>query len=860
MPASIAAFGAAAILACSGTALGTTGSGTPANVTKGGDQTASQARVLSVPVRVRGAAKTMGMRVERPNALYSKAIVMDTTLTGLASGVHGAYIVRNQVVVRTESVDLLRDSVQTLSSELAGLRVSTMLDQDGGVWAVDAADVQGAVAAAERLAALSFVSHAAVDSGPWVEPRKADIEAVIRHQEHVRSLRAPGVAPVGVPGGGARGGPDPLFGQQWHLQNGLNPGRDMNVAPVYADGITGAGVTVAVAAFGEGSPQTDHIDYGDPSGEDRFDESISQPANSNAPLDVLTTFYNGLIGATVNNGVGGQGVAPGVRLASMIRGTDIRESQSYAWLNNTIDIKVHPVFGFTYLTPDDGYSPGLFADYVMGSLDNSLRLGRDRKGTIHIFSTGLDGLLNSPYLGSGDPWQDIADAVGQVGVSVTNGYLAFPLYPGGQIHNYPPANDYRTFVIAPVGEDNNHEPVSSIGTGVFASTYTDSSNVAFAPFGTSVRGLTSTTTGDGFVVDQLDDGNASSAAIAAGVFALMLEANPSLSVRDIQHIIADTAVTTGLGYDFLNSYVNVTPGALMTGATSNWESNGEFRIHSDQFGFGLIDADAAVDMARNFNPPSRLFVLDSGLVEELDLTIPDATVEEVGENASIYTFRPDVGIPFCIRENFEVEAVEVELTIAGDGGGNDLVIELVSPYGTRSNLNYPLSFNLLTGTTDETPGVVDSELDTDGFANVVVGGTNYAFYRHKFTSFKHWDELSGGRWQINFWDVGPDEELPEGEEPADPPDATMPGADHVTDFTAPLAVPPNPAREEKTVESYRIRVFGTDGGVEVFFGCDPFETNCPGDLNGDGVVNFNDLTIFLAWYNTANQLGDINGD
>lgn len=794
--------------------------------------------LMAVPVRAGRLVGTLNMRIESPRAASSKAVATNGR----------AFLLRNQVVVRTENEGQLRAAIDAIAAEIPGVAIERPLGDAGVVWAINAPDVATAAVVAERLGSMSFVSHAAVDSGPWVEtPRIASHAQIIAHQERVRALVAPGVTPVGLPG--ARGVGDPLFNQQWHLSNFANPGRDINVLPVYGRGLTGAGVTVGITAFSEGAIQPDHIDYGE-----RFDSTLSMVTNPAAGYDDYATFYAGLIGATMGNGIGGQGVAPGVRLASMIYGTDIREEQTYAWKNNQIDIKVHPRADFVYTAPDDGYSPGMAADYVMTALENSLRLGRDFKGVIHVFSTGFEGTFPSTYLASGDGWQDIFDNIGAVGVSVTNDYMTIPMYPGGMVHNYPPAGHRNTFVIAGVGEDNQPDPFSTMGTGIFASVYSSTANEIL--FGPGIgRGLTSTVSGDGFQSNVIDDTNASSAAIAAGIFALMLEANPNLTIRDIQHIIADTAVTTGLDYDFFNPYVLAVPAVMALGGTSNWGSNGSFKIHSDQYGFGLIDADAAVEAALNWTSPGRLYVLDSGLVTpEEPIVIQDAETVEVSETSSTYTIFGPATIPFCLRQNFVIEAIEVELTILGEGGGNDLIISLTSPYGARSNLHYPLTVNP-TGTTFEPPAN-DNEADTGTFSNVGSNGQAYAFYKHNFVTYKHWDELSGGRWTITIWDVGPDTELTEGQEPSD----TDPGYDHVTDFGFPLTVPPNPDRDEKSVVSYRIRIYGTDPGLPVFTGCAPGETNCPGDLNGDGVVNPADLALFLEWYTAGDLRADVNSD
>ncbi len=797
-------------------------------------------------------AQVLPLRVLNADRTSSKAIVDHP------QGSHHApaFLVTNQVLVRlvdAQDALALHGAVDRMSTAVPGAHVACALGEDGVTWVVKTPTVAGAAEIAEKLAALSFVKYSAVDSGPWIDPPVIDAnhKLLINHQERVRAMLAPGITPVGMPGGGtprhSRGGSDPLVGAQWWLQNTLNPGRDLNVQPVYGRGLTGAGVTVGITALLEGAIQPDHIDFGG-----RFDESISQPANPNAGFDDFATFYAGLIGAEAGNGIGGQGIAPGVRLASMIYGTPIREAQSYDWKYDEIDIKVHPRALSLFFSPADSYSPGMIDDYVMVSLENSLRLGRGGKGTIHVFSTGVDGTLNPPYIGSGDAWQDIFDSVGEVAVSLTNNYTTVPLYPGGQVHNYPPAGHRSTFVIAGVGEDNNTDPFSTIGAGVFASVYSSSSNEIF--FGPNIsRGLTSTTSGDGFETDFIDPLNDAPAAIAAGVFALMLEANPNLTVRDIQHIIADTAVTFDLGYDFFNPYVTASP-SIADGGTSNWGSNGEFKIHSDQFGFGLIDADAAVAAASNWTSPGRLYVLDTG-IRESGATIPDASMIEQSETQSVYMIANGAVLPFCIRENFKVEAIEVELTIAGDGGSNDLMIHLESPYGTTSNLHYPVSVNP-TGTTFDPPNN-DNLVDTQTFSGVTSNGTQYAFYRHKFVTYKHWGELSGGKWSVRAYDFGPDDQLTEGTEPSPPDD---PGEDHSTSFSFPLAVPPNPLRSEKTIESYRIRVFGTQTGLPVFTGCNPFETNCPGDLNGDGIIDTVDLQLFFEWYLAADLRADLTLD
>ena len=66
--------------------------------------------------------------------------------------------------------------------------------------------------------------------------------------------------------------------------------------------------------------------------------------------------------------------------------------------------------------------------------------------------------------------------------------------------------------------------------------------------------------------------------MAAAIIALTLEANPSLTWRDVQHIIVNTA----------------RPGNLQA---PDWSVNGMNRSVSHSYGYGLMDAEAMVRLA-----------------------------------------------------------------------------------------------------------------------------------------------------------------------------------------------------------------------------------------------------------------------
>ncbi|KAL4225099.1 proprotein convertase subtilisin kexin type [Mactra antiquata] len=74
-------------------------------------------------------------------------------------------------------------------------------------------------------------------------------------------------------------------------------------------------------------------------------------------------------------------------------------------------------------------------------------------------------------------------------------------------------------------------------------------------------------------------GTSAATPMAAGILALALEANPKLTWRDIQHLIVNTSDLSSLQYD-------------------HTKTNGAGRNVSDFFGFGLLNAERLVDVAR----------------------------------------------------------------------------------------------------------------------------------------------------------------------------------------------------------------------------------------------------------------------
>ena len=83
----------------------------------------------------------------------------------------------------------------------------------------------------------------------------------------------------------------------------------------------------------------------------------------------------------------------------------------------------------------------------------------------------------------------------------------------------------------------------------------------------------------------------------AGVVALMLEANPALTWRDVKHILATTADQVGTDSDYTYTLRGI--------KQYEWETNAAGYKFHNWFGFGKIDAAEAVTTAASYTANSR---------------------------------------------------------------------------------------------------------------------------------------------------------------------------------------------------------------------------------------------------------------
>jgi len=247
-------------------------------------------------------------------------------------------------------------------------------------------------------------------------------------------------------------------------------------------------------------------------------------------------------------------------------------------------------------------------------------------------------------------------------------------------------NSIFTISVAATALDGEHAYYSSAGAPV----------LLCAPGGETGNGkMPSAYAGSPDGCSSAGAGTSFSAPLVSGSVALMLEANPNLGWRDVQDILVRTAAAIDAGH-------------------SSWVTNGAGLKHSDMYGFGILDAGAAVVMARDWPGSSSKEHALLGRHIDVDLPIPsDEEGVECGVTVSA-TEASHIG---------SVEHVVIYITTEGHPVRGELRILLTSPAGTESVMAWTTS--------------ADSTPDYNNF---------------KFMTVKNWGEAAEGTWTLQVID------------------------------------------------------------------------------------------------------------
>lgn len=390
-----------------------------------------------------------------------------------------------------------------------------------------------------------------------------------------------------------------------------NPaGIDASVPAVWRD-YTGQGVRIGIVDDGFDLAHPDLAAAFRPGGWDARGNDANPAAEAG---DRHGTAVAGVIGADAN-GAGLVGVAHDATLVGfrMGYGTAGSTAQIATQLRNQAQVDVsNNSWGFTGFFADN-LADSAFAP-IRDALGFATATGRDGLGTVFVFAAG-----NARSSGDSVNHHGIQSASEVISVAAVD--------QGGRV--------------APFSTPGAALLVSAPGVNILTTDVTGSAGY--------VAGDTVTVSGTSFA-----------APVVSGVVALMLEANPRLGWRDVQDILALSARAT----DPSNP-------SWTTNGAGGW--NGGGMLFSNDYGFGLVDARAAVRLAETWEAVSTSANLVRATASAAPgLAIPDAVQ---GGIASTLSLSADVAI----------ERVQVSLDIRHTWIG-DLTVALVSPDGTESLL------------------------------------------------------------------------------------------------------------------------------------------------------------------------------
>lgn len=367
---------------------------------------------------------------------------------------------------------------------------------------------------------------------------------------------------------------DPLYSEQWHLDNtgqtafAANPavaGNDLNTKLTQAMGIAGVGVKVAVIDSGV---QIDHPDLAGNvvTGSRNFVEDSSFPADYPVDTNGHGTAVAGLISAVGNNGEGVRGVAS----RSSLMGFNWLANQTLeGWLIShgvdaaTSDVRVfNQSYGFSpiYPIPFDENDPQFKLEMdVMKDVSEGNAWGR---GAVFVKSAG-NGYR---YFNTGRFFvlpSDFFAGVGNKGL---------PMHNAAQ--SYDNAN-YYNLVTSALRADGTRASYSSVGANVWVAAPAGEYGQDFPAMVTTdlvgceegqntsadlgINGLHGGTEQDpNCNYTSTMNGTSSAAPNTSGAIAAIMSTNHALTARDVRALLAETASVTdkdhpGVQLEFVNS-------------------------------------------------------------------------------------------------------------------------------------------------------------------------------------------------------------------------------------------------------------------------------------------------------------------
>ncbi len=448
---------------------------------------------------------------------------------------------------------------------------------------------------------------------------------------------------------------DEDFNDQWHLRNtgqtSGTSGEDANVTSVW-NSYTGTGIIISVVDDGLDKDHPDISPNYSPTHSYDWCNSDSDPTPTSN--NGHGTAAGGVAAAAGDNSIHVSGAAYNATLggSTLIAcwSGDSLEANALSFLNDEIDIYTN-----SWGPSDNGQTLSAPGPLMLAAFEEDAYQGRNGLGNIITWAAG-NGLTsddNANY----DGW---ANSRFTIAVSAITHYGEQSYYsePGANILIAAHSNGDGEAITTTDIHDN--PDISSDDAGY------DNGNVTNSFGGTS-----------------------SATPLAAGVIALILEANENITWRDLQHILVNSARKNDPN-------------------DSSWEINDAGHDVSHKYGFGAIDAGLAVSLAENWTN------VDNEINQTFGPYNPSFDIPTSSNTWSEFDVQ--------VNEDISLESIDIIVDIDHPDRG-DLDIVLESPNGTQSWL---------------------AEEHNDG-------GNDYSNWL--FNTVHHWDESSLGTWTLKIRDT-----------------------------------------------------------------------------------------------------------
>lgn len=494
--------------------------------------------------------------------------------------------------------------------------------------------------------------------------------------------------------------PAPGYYGQWYLINQMpvtatNAGLDANLAGAWARGLTGAGVIVATVDDGVEAAHPDlaakfvnaySYSFGltvEENAAAGFVRGQPERAGLGGEGDNHGTAVAGVASAFGGNGIGVTGAAPNAQIASLMLlaqspppgKTEAEIHVGSILFQGQTDGSGRPDPYAPYAPPPGQFAPVRVMNrsysedqgfYYEGAAVTSALHTSAGWGVIHVASAGnhrMEGFFTDPFP-TGDSnklqMQSSPDVLTVAALGGNGKYADYSAF-GANVFVTAPSSSLGQFSISTtdrVSPENGYN-----GSGFFTDPYFNFSHPG---------------PNDGYSYNSLFNGTSASAPLVAGIMALGVEANPGLTARMAKHLIARTS-------RLVDPDDSVSPDS-----TGGWVTNAAGYKFNNNYGFGLIDADAFTLAAAQA----------AGVTELVNHSTGDLAVGETFSDSALTLTEEAI---VSLADPLPLEYVQVHFLITGlqtdwdayvgdgvmPGAGailGDFEAWLTSPSGTRNRL------------------------------------------------------------------------------------------------------------------------------------------------------------------------------